>query len=419
MPPISPKKNHHKQEHPNLSNTPFNSHSNSLKKTNTPLQQNLCYYLQQHLPEIFPSLFTLPPRIEILNRTGVNGLFYEVTRRDGERFFLKAQKELLSSSHASNHPLQTESETKEEFFRRKSEEQKLPTAQVFPPAEVTRDALPEGLVTLLSSDSRNYLLSFQVQSFIEGNEGYQNFSNNELQRQIHYNLGKTIRRLNSIPTAGFGPHFLQKTQTFAETWHEHLTRMNLGEKVNRLVEVGILSRSEEKACEEIVAPLFDFKPDPVLLHTDLNPGNYLCNEGGDILALLDADTVESNPWQKEVALFLVRVESNTFYAPSEERKRRAQEFLKGYSRSARELASNKEVLQGIMASDCINRLWSVYGGRNREPYVEGAWRGYATDQFPITATEGRQDFTFARLGREAILRGLIHGDGWYEEFLRG
>ena len=146
-----------------------------------------------------------------------------------------------------------------------------------------------------------------------------------------------------------------------------------------------------------------------MIHTDLNPGNYKYNPDGSIAAVLDAETAEGGPWQYELALQLVRLESNTFYVPSGVREERKKEFLRGYGISNKKLLAHAAIINGLMATDCISRLFSVYV--NRQPpelYTKGRFKDYKEDRFVSDKPIGKPDFMCARLGREGILRDFIN-----------
>ena len=66
------------------------------------------------------------------------------------------------------------------------------------------------------------------------------------------------------------------------------------------------------------------------------------------------------------------------------------------------------MIDGLMATDCISRLFSVYVNRQPpESYTEGRYLDYKEDRFVSGKPAGKPDFICARLGREGILRDLI------------
>lgn len=366
-------------------------------------------FLQNNITKYFPEQFPESPNIEILNVSGFTGNFFKITSVKGERFFLKARS-LDDDEYASNtEVLNYGKAVKEAMCMVACENIGVSVPQIYPLALIPKDELPETLANLFtrSVKGRERPFVLNLQNLVDGNEGYIDFDNSALQELIFKNLGYQVAKINSIKVNGFGACYNKESNSFTQNWQERIEMMELDNKIKSLEKHQILNTKEVSTIFKILESIKTFKADSVLIHTDVNPGNYKYRSDGTISAILDWEDAEGGPWQYELAIQMGRIESGTFRMTAKDRTQRLNAFINGYGRSTEELNDNRSIINCFRTIDAINRLYIYYVKVGSVPFVKDAYLMQENDTYISTKQADESDYVYSALGRESVIKRLI------------
>ena len=372
------------------------------------IQEVTLEFLRANLARLMPELFTEHPRVDILIGDGVTANFFEVVDRHGAKYFIKARS-LDDAEIATGSPVSscTKAE-KEAWISEKCSDAGARVPQIFKPVIVPSIDLPDALDGLRTGavHGRDRPFILNVQRFVDGVEGFRDIYNHQVQVMVCRNLGAELGKINRIASEGFGGQFDSVTKTFRQTWIERFNEMELHLKSARLNTVGLLSQEEEEMFVMLTAPLASWNPQSSLLHTDLHTPNYKYRADGSISAVLDLESAEGGPWQRDYGEALARIEALPFRITRAERIERAAAFTKGYGRSAEELQASRGIIDGFRAGEWLNRLHIFYC-KCGEPYVKQAYLEYENVKDPSTRRSDQLDRPYRALGCEAMLKALL------------
>lgn len=171
----------------------------------------------------------------------------------------------------------------------------------------------------------------------------------EKEKQLVYEMGKTMAKLHKINVDGFGPFNNEKAKnghlvgTF-KTLNESINA-GLDENLERLVKYNIISSDIAKKMKDLFEnnPLLDYS-EPVLIHNDFADWNLL-TDGNTVSGVLDWDECVGGHPIQEIACW------STFFNPE-----RINSFLDGYYSETNKPDNFEEIFQLFRLRYTISKM---------------------------------------------------------------
>ena len=171
----------------------------------------------------------------------------------------------------------------------------------------------------------------------------------EKEKQIVYEMGKTMAKLHRINTIGFGPFDNEKAKegmlVGRHTSLSESVNAGLSENLDRLVKYNILTQDIADKMQSLFEnnPLLDYK-EPVLIHNDFADWNLL-TDGNTITGVIDWDECVSVHTIQEIACW------STFFDPE-----RLPLFLDGYFSETKKPENFDELFQLFRLRYTISKM---------------------------------------------------------------
>lgn len=144
-------------------------------------------------------------------------------------------------------------------------------------------------------------------------------------------MGELARRVNAIPTHGYGATFDWSNNQLSlnSSWHDYLeSEFRYKERVEFLVGRKLITDRQAKRLTDVMSQAAKLKPRPRLCHGDVRLKNVIVDKRGKIAALLDWEKATSNiapQWELAIALHDLGIDE-------------MQAFTLGYGLTARSLS---------------------------------------------------------------------------------
>lgn len=229
--------------------------------------------------------------------------------------------------------------------------------------ELTRVGVPHAKLLFYTREAQDFPLGFMIMECVEGQPGIDAINEGSLTLEyFHEQLGKIIRKVNSIQLAKYG--YINNGLGSNSFWD--FRKQKLDDFFRVLPQSSEYSALHEQVVEEL-GNIFDpLLPQlrPVLTHGDASPDNAIVTPSGDIV-LVDWDHALAEVWMMDLAFLTWFGSHLSLQGAREDRRPRIwQSFLKGYGPTG----FSEEELQKL------ERACHIYKACNLMEYYTGLGR---------------------------------------------